>query len=56
MINAAELLAAHARIDRGAPTPGGTQSADDQPPRQFPLAGQTEARPLADPARSGGAA
>jgi len=24
------------------------------PPRQFPLAGQAEVRPLADPARAGG--
>jgi hypothetical protein len=56
MINAAELLAAHARLDRGASAPDEGRPADDQPPRQFPLAGQAEVRPLADPSRTGGTA
>jgi len=55
MINAAELLAAHAGAE-GAAADVGTQPILAPAPRQFPLAGQAEVRPLADPTRAGGQA
>lgn len=56
MINAAELLAAHAQLDRSAGAAGDSTVHTAPAPRQFPLAGQAEVRPLADPSRTGGAA
>lgn len=43
-----DLAAKAGAIQEEAPSP------DEPPPRQFPLAGQSQARPLADPTRAGG--
>jgi hypothetical protein len=56
MINAAELLAAHAQLDRSTGANGDSSANTVPAPRQFPLAGQAEVRPLADPSRTGAAA
>jgi hypothetical protein len=48
MIDAARLVAAHEQALRRAEVEA---AANEPPARQFPLAGQSQLRPLADPAR-----
>jgi hypothetical protein len=48
MIDAARLVAAHEQALRRAEVEA---AANEPPPRQFPLAGRGQLRPLTDPAR-----
>jgi hypothetical protein len=41
------------RVAGAAPQATYVPRPDEPPPRQFPLSGQSQARPLADPTRAG---
>lgn len=51
MIDAVKLLAAHALASQPAGTVDAEGRINEPAPRQFPLAGRGQLRPLADPAR-----
>lgn len=53
MIDAAKLLAAHSLASQSGPAAAADveRQANEPAPRQFPLAGRGQLRPLADPAR-----
>lgn len=50
MIDAKALVAAH-EANKAALQEGAQGESADPAPRQFPLAGKSEVRPLADPSR-----
>jgi hypothetical protein len=52
MIDAAKLLAAHTLASQPEAVADRMQTSQNEPPpRRFPLAGQGQLRPLADPGR-----
>ncbi len=58
MIDVSQLPAVKAQLERDVAAKAGAVpqpllASNEPPPRQFPLAGQSQPRPLADPARGG---